>query len=67
MGLFIAVFSLVDLVKNKSGGVIWAALIFIVGNAIVIALEGMVVAIQAIRLEYYEFFGKFFPNQNWIS
>jgi V/A-type H+-transporting ATPase subunit I len=59
-GLFIAVFSLVDLVKNKSGGVIWAALIFIIGNVVIIALEGMVVTIQAIRLEYYEFFGKFF-------
>jgi len=59
-GLFIAVFNMVDLVKNKSGGVIWAALIFIIGNAVIIALEGMVVTIQAIRLEYYEFFGKFF-------
>jgi V/A-type H+-transporting ATPase subunit I len=59
-GLFIAVFSLVDLVKGKSAGAIWAALIFIIGNAIIIALEGLVVTIQAIRLEYYEFFGKFF-------
>ncbi len=59
-GLFIAVFNMVDLVKNKSGGVIWAALIFIIGNAVIIGLEGMVVTIQAIRLEYYEFFGKFF-------
>lgn len=59
-GLFIAVFSLVDLVKEKSGGPIWAALIFILGNVVIIALEGMVVTIQAIRLEYYEFFGKFF-------
>jgi V/A-type H+-transporting ATPase subunit I len=59
-GLFIAVFSLVDLVKEKSAGVFWAALIFIIGNAVIIALEGMVVTIQAIRLEYYEFFGKFF-------
>jgi V/A-type H+-transporting ATPase subunit I len=25
-----------------------------------IALEGLIVTIQAIRLEYYEFFGKFF-------
>lgn len=59
-GLFIAVFSLVDLVKEKSGGPIWAALIFLLGNVVIIALEGMVVTIQAIRLEYYEFFGKFF-------
>ncbi len=59
-GLFIAVFNMADLVKGKSGGVIWAALIFILGNVVIIALEGLVVTIQAIRLEYYEFFGKFF-------
>jgi V/A-type H+-transporting ATPase subunit I len=59
-GLFIAVFNMVDLVKGKSGEIVWAALIFILGNAVIIALEGLVVTIQAIRLEYYEFFGKFF-------
>jgi V/A-type H+-transporting ATPase subunit I len=60
VGLFIAVFSLVDMVKDKSAGVIYSALILILGNAVIIALEGLVVTIQAIRLEYYEFFGKFF-------
>ncbi len=60
VGLFIAVFSLVDMVKDKSAGYLYSALILIVGNAVIIALEGMVVTIQAIRLEYYEFFGKFF-------
>lgn len=60
VGLFIAVFSLVDMVKGKSGGVFYSALILILGNAVIIALEGLVVTIQAIRLEYYEFFGKFF-------
>lgn len=35
-------------------------LILIVGNAIIIVLEGMIVAIQVIRLQYYEFFSKFF-------
>ena len=34
--------------------------ILIVGNAIIILLEGMIVAIQVIRLQYYEFFSKFF-------
>ncbi len=34
--------------------------IYIIGNAIVIVLEGMIVAIQVIRLQYYEFFSKFF-------
>lgn len=35
-------------------------LILILGNAIIIVLEGMIVAIQVIRLQYYEFFSKFF-------
>ncbi len=37
-------------------------LIIVVGNAIAILLEGLVASIQAIRLEYYEFFGKFFSG-----
>lgn len=37
-----------------------AVAISVVGNAIVIVLEGMIVAIQVIRLQYYEFFSKFF-------
>lgn len=39
-----------------AGGV----LISVIGNAIVVVLEGMIVAIQVIRLQYYEFFSKFF-------
>ena len=35
-------------------------LVGIVGNGIVIVLEGMIVAIQVMRLQYYEFFSKFF-------
>ena len=38
------------------GGII----VLIVGNALIIVLEGMIVAIQVIRLQYYEFFSKFF-------
>ena len=38
------------------GGII----VLIFGNAIIIGLEGMIVMIQTIRLEYYEFFSKFF-------
>ena len=37
-------------------------LILIIGNGVIIALEGMIVSIQTIRLEYYEFFGKFFKG-----
>lgn len=62
VGLFIAVFSLVDMVKGKSGGMVYSILILVLGNIGIIALEGLVVTIQAIRLEYYEFFGKFFSG-----
>lgn len=36
--------------------------VLILGNALVILLEGMIVAIQVIRLQYYEFFSKFFKE-----
>ena len=38
------------------GGII----VLIAGNALIIVLEGMIVAIQVIRLQYYESFSKFF-------
>ena len=41
-------------------GSVAGILILVVGNAIIILLEGMIVAIQVIRLQYYEFFSKFF-------
>jgi hypothetical protein len=36
--------------------------VVIFGNLFVIALEGLVVSIQTVRLEYYEFFSKFFKG-----
>ncbi|MBN2544777.1 MAG: hypothetical protein JXB50_03205 [Spirochaetes bacterium] len=38
-------------------------LIIIIGNAIIIGLEGLIVSIQTLRLEYYEFFSKFFVDK----
>ncbi len=35
----------------------------IMANIFVIALEGLIVAIQCLRLEYYEFFSKFFAGE----
>ena len=42
--------------KGTVGGII----VMIIGNALIVVLEGMIVAIQVIRLQYYEFFSKFF-------
>lgn len=36
--------------------------IIILGNIVAIVLEGIIASVQALRLEYYEFFGKFFSG-----
>lgn len=59
-GLFIAVFSLADMVRGAHGQGIFYWITLILGNIVIIVLEGVVVSIQTLRLEYYEFFSKFF-------
>ena len=51
------IFTMTDLVGGAGG-----LLVSVIGNIIVIVLEGMIVAIQVIRLQYYEFFSKFFTE-----
>ena len=41
---------------------LWSPLVFLLGTALVIGLEGLIVFIQIFRLEYYEFFTKFFSG-----
>jgi V/A-type H+-transporting ATPase subunit I len=59
-GLFIAVFSLADTLNRMGGGGLAYWLTIAVGNVVIILLEGLVVSIQIVRLEYYEFMSKFF-------
>lgn len=60
--LCLAVFSIVGMIQKESvpGGPIISGLVIVLGNALVIAFEGMVAMIQGVRLEYYELFGKYF-------
>jgi V/A-type H+-transporting ATPase subunit I len=51
------IFTMTELVGGAPG-----ILVSLLGNVIVIVLEGMIVAIQVIRLQYYEFFSKFFAE-----
>ena len=37
-------------------------IVLVVGNAFVMAMEGMIVAIQLIRLEFYEVFSRFYEG-----
>ncbi len=60
VALFMAVFSLADMVRTAQGQGLSYWLIIVAGNLVIILLEGMVVSIQTLRLEYYEFFSRFF-------
>lgn len=48
------------LAENTSGGK--NPVVIIIGNIVVIALEGLIVGIQCMRLQYYEIFGRFFDG-----
>jgi V/A-type H+-transporting ATPase subunit I len=59
-GLFLATFTVADAVAKTGGGTVGAMVVVIAGNVVIIALEGLIVSVQSIRLEYYEFFSKFY-------
>jgi V/A-type H+-transporting ATPase subunit I len=61
--ILMATFAVADeVIKAPGVGGILYVIIVIGGNAIALILEGVVVAVQVLRLEYYEFFGKFFSG-----
>ena len=52
-------FTIMTLTNLTGGeGTVAGIIILILGNALIIVLEGMIVAIQVVRLQYYEFFSK---------
>ncbi|WP_187146592.1 V-type ATP synthase subunit I [Nautilia profundicola] len=55
--LFLAVFTIAEMM-DKTG--YWITVIL--GNIFVIILEGVIVTIQTLRLEYYEFFKRFYEG-----
>jgi V/A-type H+-transporting ATPase subunit I len=60
-GLFLSIFELSRIMKN-AGGTVASVIVIILGNILIILLEGLVVSIQSLRLNYYEFFSKFFMS-----
>lgn len=50
-----------NLVVSYSGGR-WGWVVMLLGTILVVGFEGVIVGIQALRLEYYEFFGRFFQG-----
>lgn len=64
-GLSIVTYTLAGMADPalKSAG---AILIIVVGNIFIIGFEGLICGIQSMRLEYYEFFNKFFRGDGVV-
>ncbi len=61
--LLVAAFMLAEQVKHLPvAGTVGGVIVVILGNLVAIVLEGIIASVQALRLEYYEFFGKFFSG-----
>ena len=61
-GLNMVVFIMADLVAGGALGPVLRVVVVILGNLVIIGFEGLIVAIQTLRLEYYELFGKFYKG-----
>jgi V/A-type H+-transporting ATPase subunit I len=59
VGLFIAFHTLAEMIGSTGGNI----LMFFIGNLVIIALEGLVVFIQGLRLFYYELFSKYYTGE----
>ncbi len=57
-GLFLAFMVISKMMPN----IFLQILILVVGNILILSLEGLVVLIQSLRLHYYEMFGKYFKG-----
>jgi V/A-type H+-transporting ATPase subunit I len=57
-GLSSVIFILAELASKNHGVGYW--MVVVLGNIFIIGFEGLIVGIQTMRLEYYEFFSKFF-------
>lgn len=58
-GMMLVVFTLAEMV----GGAVGYIVVIIIGNGIVMALEALLVAIQVLRLDYYEVFSRFYIGE----
>jgi len=65
VGFSLAIQGLSKMVAKSSSGsnnILGAVFVMVIGNILIIGLEGMIVAIQCLRLQYYELFSRFFEG-----
>jgi V/A-type H+-transporting ATPase subunit I len=60
VALSFAVMKISEMMEHLPGGGVLKAFVYIFGNLFIVGMEGLIVFIQVLRLEYYEFFGKFY-------
>lgn len=60
VALSFAVMLISNMLAHLPGGPFLKIVVLILGNLFIVGLEGLIVFIQVLRLEYYEFFGKFY-------
>ncbi|WP_308534098.1 V-type ATPase 116kDa subunit family protein [uncultured Peptoniphilus sp.] len=61
VGLFLAFQTLSEMIGKFPGNL----LVLILGNVVIICLEGLIVFIQSLRLEYYEMFSKYYKGDGY--
>ncbi len=61
VGLFIAFHTMAALI----GGLVGEVSMFIVGNVMILVLEGLIVFIQGLRLMFYELFSKYYTGEGF--
>ena len=62
VGLFVAFSAMASMTKSGVTSVI----ILIIGNIVIICLEGLIVFIQGLRLQYYELFSKYYEGNGVV-
>lgn len=58
VGLFMAFHAMAEMADHTVGGTV----ILVLGNILIIGLEGLIVFIQGLRLEYYELFSRYYSG-----
>jgi V/A-type H+-transporting ATPase subunit I len=66
--LFAAIFAIIKIIKGTAPEPTTSSILIsfgveIIGNIVIIILEGLVVSIQSVRLIFYEFFSKFYAGE----
>jgi V/A-type H+/Na+-transporting ATPase subunit I len=62
VSLVTAFFQIADMAAGPGGYSLWSIIILILGHALIIGLEGLSAGIQSLRLNYYEFFSRYFDG-----